>query len=131
MGKFSNVLIVEDDPISQYLISEVVQQEHIADHIFTADNGENALDQLKNLCKTKSDCPDLILLDLNMPVMNGHEFLEKYFTRINKPRTRIYVLTSSTNPKDVQSVKRFPVDGYLIKPLTTETFKLIANYDKD
>lgn len=125
MIKFSKVLLVDDDEVSNFINMQVLSDVDLADDILVAMNGREALDIL-NQCEKKqkspdrSCCPDLIFLDLNMPVMNGFEFLQAcehgHMKKIN-----IVILTSSSNQKDVEATQQFPqVKYYLNKPLTAD-----------
>jgi len=81
-------------------------------------NGEEALDFIKN--NTEDIHPELILLDINMPVMDGFEFLQEY-NKVDfngKLKPHIIMLTTSTNPTDVDKVKKSDITGYINKPLT-------------
>lgn len=125
MVKFNKVLLVDDDEVSNFINTQVLHDIHLADDIMVAMNGREALDML-NQCAAKhkspsaSCCPDLIFLDLNMPVMNGLEFLQAC-EYCRKKKISIVVLTSSSNQKDIDAVHQFPqVKYYLNKPLTAD-----------
>ena len=91
-------------------------------------NGQEALDSLTAIINKGGDIPQLILLDLNMPVMDGWEFLEE-FTKTNPPKEiTIYILTSSIDPRDLKRAKQFNrVSNYVIKPITIENLESIKN----
>lgn len=115
------VLSVEDDDITQMLTEMVLLDAGFCDQVIKVYNGEEALDFFKHLPLEES--PMLILLDLNMPVMGGWEFLESFSKNypqfLNK--TKIYVLSSSINPNNIDKAKaEMSISGFLSKPLDDE-----------
>ena len=121
------ILLVDDDVINNELNKFVIENTGYAKNIEIALNGEEAIDLLQK--KDETDTPNLIFLDLNMPIMNGFEFLEEY-KNMNIPckeLTKIYILTSSRNEKDLAKAKNFQIEGYVTKPLTIEKVKTILN----
>lgn len=128
MCKINNVLLVDDEQASNFYNTYIMEEMSFAHKIGVAMNGVEALDYLD--CKgqfqnrdNECTCPDLILLDLNMPVMNGFDFLETYEAMKipKKEQVKLYVLTSSSHSLDHFKISLFKcVTGYLTKPLTEE-----------
>ncbi|GAB4412689.1 MAG: hypothetical protein OHK0039_18890 [Bacteroidia bacterium] len=89
-------------------------------------NGEDALQYLRAQLSQRTEPgahkPNLILLDINMPVMDGFEFLEAWqkIDFSGKDQVRIVMLTSSSNPRDLEAARNYGVDGFINKPLTRE-----------
>lgn len=120
------VLLVDDDETTNILHKAWLKVHKVPYQVVSAQNGREALEYLNTVHPDwGSDgfmSPLVILLDLNMPVMDGWEFLEAFMgVRDRFGSCRLYVLTSSPNPDDEKRAKAFPcVTGYLLKPLSRE-----------
>ena len=121
MKKLKCILLIDDDRTTVYLCDKLLKKMGIAEKVELSSNGE---DGLKSLIKCyQEDCtPEIILLDLNMPVMNGFEFLEHYneLKLKHKEGTKIVVFTSSKHEKDVSRIKELGITNYINKPLSEE-----------
>jgi CheY-like chemotaxis protein len=118
-----NILLVDDDNIFNFINKRLLERSGLANEINTALNGEEALGLLNKYYMGKSALPDVILLDLNMPVMDGFSFLEAY-KKISLPwksKVCIIIVTSSVNAADVLKAEKLGVNQYLSKPLSEET----------
>ncbi|QNF33769.1 response regulator [Adhaeribacter swui] len=119
------ILIVDDDDTTRYLIKRVIRSVDQKNQILTAGNGEEALSVLNQVCSS-NNCPDLVLLDINMPVMNGFEFLQELQnSALSELPMKIAILTTSNNPIDYILAHEYPVVAFLEKPLTEDKFKSI------
>ncbi len=116
------VLCIDDDPISVMLCSKVIERSDFAAQTDSANNGKSALSFLEGLVKAETiSYPEIILLDLNMPIMNGWEFLEIYERNFASlfTDTKIVVLSSTIDPEDVNRTKEFSsVLTFISKPIT-------------
>lgn len=123
MKPLHSIFIVDDDPIHQQITEIMLERLRIADAVTKFSDAQDVLDHIRLHTADASGLPDLILLDLNMPVMDGWEFLEVFADlrpQLAK-QPRIYVLTSSIDERDRQRVDQFDfVAGYLTKPLTND-----------
>ncbi|WP_324671237.1 response regulator [Hymenobacter sp. GOD-10R] len=123
MPSLSSILLVDDDSTTNFLNQTLLKRMGTAQHVLVAENGAEALQLLHQTCVPPSaSCPNLILLDMKMPVMNGLEFLEAY-TRLPLDQQKsivIVMLTTSLLPQDLERVQLLPVAGVLNKPLTRE-----------
>ena len=118
MPKDQRILLVDDDPIFLTLAELAIKKERSDVHIFKASNGEEAIDFLQ------SEMVDTIFLDLNMPVMNGWEFLDA-MANDERVSNKIYVLTSSIDPSDRKKAEENPlVVSMLEKPLDKSKIEL-------
>ena len=124
MKQLNNILIIDDDPIVTFLNEALLNEEGIAKKITIAHDGKEALQILNHYCHyKKEEClPQLILLDLNMPVMDGFDFLEayQYLDFEEKDSIVVVITTSSLNPSDLKRISKYRTDEYIVKPLTKE-----------
>lgn len=123
--KFKCTLVVDDDPISCFINQKIIELTNITQRVKIVHNGEEAFNFIQNSIQRPSEnqnLPDLIFLDLNMPVMNGFEFLSIFqdFPRNYREEVKIVILTSSNNIADRNKAKHFNVSRYINKPLTIE-----------
>ncbi|HLA56189.1 MAG TPA: response regulator [Flavobacterium sp.] len=119
------ILCIDDDPITVMLCRKVIQKSEFAKIMDSAQNGEDALHYFDKLIMENDDhFPELILLDLNMPVMGGWEFLDNFSrdTYANFfSNTKVIVLSSTIDPQDVEKSKTYPmVIDFMSKPITKE-----------
>lgn len=125
MEPLNKVLIVDDDATAHFLITRILRRLAVSQQILTANNGIEAVALLQQVCLTES-CPELILLDINMPLMDGFEFLEAMQSSSLLPATtKIILLSSSSNPQDVERAKKYSVSAYVNKPLTEDKLKMV------
>ena len=117
------ILIVDDDDTTRFLIKRVIRSLDQENQVLMAGNGKEALLVLNKAC-TANNCPELVLLDINMPVMNGFEFLQELQnSAIAACSLKIAILTSSNNPIDYLMAYEYPIIAFLEKPLTLDKLK--------
>ncbi|MGL5083921.1 MAG: response regulator [Microcoleaceae cyanobacterium] len=120
-----NVLLVEDDQVDVMNVQRAFKKGQITHPLYIAGNGLEALEMLRGSDDRLPVVPAerrLILLDLNMPKMNGIEFLEALRADAKLRQTPVVVLTTSNEYQDRVNAYNFNVAGYLLKPLTFSTF---------
>lgn len=127
------ILFVDDDPITLMLCKKVINKASFSNEITTAKNGEEALNYFdsikKNQEKEIQKVPELIFLDLNMPVMGGWEFLECFSSSkyIDFNTTKIVILSSTIDPEDLNKAKKYPfVIDFLPKPITISMLEYLT-----
>jgi CheY-like chemotaxis protein len=127
MKKVKHFLVVDDDYAARYLAGNAIEEAEIAENIIFCNNGLAALEYTKQNCfPTKQEpdkyCPELILVDLNMPIMNGYEFLEALsgIEDLKHNNTSVILLSSSSYLREESMVKKFSLLGYIEKPVMAE-----------
>jgi CheY-like chemotaxis protein len=124
-----NILLVEDDEVDVMNVQRAFERNHLTNGLFVAGNGLEALEMLRGSTIPKER--RLILLDLNMPKMNGIEFLEALRADPELSSTPVVVLTTSNDDQDKLDAYNFNVAGYLMKPVTFNSFcERMATLDK-
>ncbi|MCM4155119.1 response regulator [Gramella sp. AN32] len=123
--------IIDDDKIYVNLVKKIIEIKKLSQELLIYKNGKEALDYFKEIMEDATDedkLPDIIFLDLNMPVMDGWEFLNEFIkikNNLNKKIT-LYVVSSSIDPRDLERAKSFNlVTDYLIKPIELKKFEKI------
>lgn len=118
-----NVLLIDDDSTFQFIGKALLKYVGIPpENIQSALSGKHAMDLLTSSYKS---LPDLILLDLNMPIMDGFGFLDAFnkMEHPEKSKSKIIVLTSSHNSADMERVRKFGITKYMTKPLQEEALR--------
>jgi len=120
------VMLVDDDQISNLLNKKTLQRMGIINEVHTALNGEEAITLLNDYFQGALSMPDIILLDLNMPIMDGFTFIEA-FNKLhipNKENVRIIIVTSSQNPNDMDRARSLGILHFLTKPITENNLRI-------
>ena len=123
--KSVTILLAEDDHDDRYLISEALDESGVESQLFIVENGEDLLNYLKGKEKyadrDKFPLPSLILLDLNMPLMDGREALAEIKKDASLRRIPIVVLTTSQAEDDVEDTYGLGITGFITKPMRLKT----------
>lgn len=120
-----SILLVEDDDIDTEIVLDLLADNGVSNPVVTARDGQEALDALHSGDIAQ---PCLILLDLNMPRMNGLEFLEHVRADKDTGQDIVFVLTTSDRPEDVAAAYRHNVAGYVVKDDAAELVNLLGAY---
>lgn len=122
-----SVLLVDDDEINNFISIKLIKKALANTDIMACLNGKFAIDQLvETQQKDPSKLPDYILLDINMPIMNGWEFLDEYKRLGIDPqgKSKIYIISSSVFSNDINKARSYPlVNDFVSKPLNVEKIK--------
>ncbi|MGV8092734.1 MAG: response regulator [Mangrovibacterium sp.] len=125
MKKIDTLCIVDDDNMFQLLTRIIVEKTKLVQKVKIFSNGKEAIEFLYAVQNQPEKIPDVILLDLNMPVLDGWGFLEEYI--MIKPKLGkkivIYIVSSSIDPEDIEKARTISeITDYLVKPVTQEKF---------
>jgi len=120
MKKLSSILLVDDDSTNNFLNQLLLKSLNVTDTVMVAENGRQALDLLQN--RTDFQEPALLLLDVNMPGLNGIQFLEAYqqLPQAQRETTIIIMLTTTMDARDLSRLDELNIAGLVSKPLTKE-----------
>lgn len=125
MRTINSMYLVDDDEIFKFLTNKIIKESKMVNKIWMFSNGLEALSSLLEAQKKEKNLPEIILLDLTMPIMDGWEFLEEFSQiKLNLPEPiSIYIVSSSISPKDIARVNDYSsVKDYVIKPITKAKF---------
>lgn len=122
--------IIDDDEILVMLMKMLVKRNPHYEASEEFYNGQEAIEHLKEVLKSGAKLPKVIFLDLNMPLMDGWQFLEEFVHLPIKEEIPVFIVTSSIDPADIDNAKKFPVvKDYIMKPVSdqklTDIFNLI------
>lgn len=125
--KSVSVLLVDDDEINNFISIKLIKKALLNTEIMACLNGKFAIEQLSEIqSKDPGKLPDYILLDINMPIMNGWEFLDEY-KRLNLDplgKSKIFIISSSVFSNDINKARSYPlVKDFISKPLNVEKIK--------
>lgn len=123
MKPIKNLMIIDDDDVFVFLTKKTIGQVKIIEDIKVFDNGLDSINYIKENSKKPNLLPEVIFLDLSMPIMDGWQFLEEYILlepEIEK-EINIYVISSSISPEDLKKAKGINViTDFIVKPITKE-----------
>ena len=128
------LLHIEDDSVDKMVVERVLKKMEIISVVHHAENGEDAINKLKGINGEEklSPAPQVILLDINMPKMNGLEFLKELRNDPELKHISVYMVTTSNDESDVAGAYEYNVAGYILKPVDIAhfegTFKLITDF---
>ncbi|WP_417364231.1 response regulator [Galbibacter sp.] len=129
MRTINSICLIDDDPITIFSVKKLIEITQITQTVHSFHNGQEALEHFNTI--DNQNHPELILLDLNMPIVDGWEFMDAYCKLNINNNVVIYVMTSSINPSDANKViaynQKFPFEvRHLIKPITKDKLLTVA-----
>jgi CheY-like chemotaxis protein len=130
MKRLIKTSIVDDDRIYIFGLTKLIEMNSFCEELQVFKNGKEAIDSFINDIEEGKQLPEVILLDINMPVMDGWEFLEEYAKVKHKikNKVKIYMVSSSVNLSDLDKAKSYEdVVDYVIKPIKSADLQKISN----
>ncbi len=129
MKKIAIACVIDDDEIYTFTVKRVIDNSKLAEKTLFFANGKLALDFFKEYLYQTSNLPDLILLDINMPVLDGWQFMDEFVKlspQINK-RIVVYIVSSSVDKADINKAKSYQqISDFIVKPVTAAMFRKVA-----
>lgn len=131
-----SVLLVDDDDVTLMICKLRLKKSKFCEEVITAENGEEAakfFERQLALPEIERNLPELIFLDINMPVMNGWDFLDDFESKYQHifTKIRIDILSSSVDPKDEEKAENHPlIIGFITKPLTDDNLQALMASDQ-
>jgi CheY-like chemotaxis protein len=127
------IAIIDDDRVYHFILSSIINKNKLADSILSFMDGEEAIQYLTNNKTENEKIPDIVFLDMNMPIMDGWLFLEEY-ERIKKDITKktvIFMISSSVDPIDIERAGNIiEITDYIVKPIKlSEVKKIFKKYE--
>jgi CheY-like chemotaxis protein len=125
MKKLNAILLIDDDPICNFLTRRMIEKCKITDTIIIAKNGIDALTKLSEFSPYKNICPELILTDMEMPIMDGLEFIESFkeMTFTNKDQVTIIANSTTIFPVYKDRLNLLDINYFLPKPINIDDFQ--------
>lgn len=119
--KLRCIMLVDDNPDDNFIHERVIRKTECAEEVLTMESAIDAIDFLRAKKDQPDGAPELVIIDINMPMMNGWEFLEEYgqLGEETKKRTKVVMLSTSNNPDDMQKAAAIlHLSSFRIKPLS-------------
>ena len=117
MKKVVNILLVEDDHLDIIDMKRTLDKMHILNNLVVAKNGEDAIQILNDKASSSEAIPDIALIDINMPKMNGLEFVSAVRKMEAWKDLKCFIITTSDEKVDRTAAKELGISGYIVKPL--------------
>ncbi|TYB80276.1 response regulator [Bizionia saleffrena] len=127
MKTINLICIIDDDPIFIFTAKKVLRLSDFGGDFLVFNNGEDAFNHLKPLYIDDTEVPDLIFLDLNMPIMDGWQFLDEFIKLKLSKVVTLYIVSSSIDPVDIEKAKEYEkISGFIIKPIDKASLRKIT-----
>lgn len=122
MKQINAVCLIDDDPVFIFAIKRIFKLSDVCENFTVYNNGEEAIEGLTQTIASGKHIPELILLDINMPIMDGWQFLDEFTTMTVSKKITLYLVSSSIDPVDFKKAKEYElITDFIIKPVTRKT----------
>ncbi|BAV07906.1 Response regulator receiver domain-containing protein [Filimonas lacunae] len=131
MNTATLTFLVDDDAAYLYGIRKLIEYHHLCDKVVPFENGQQAMDYIRTHMDDASMLPDYILLDLEMPVMDGWQFMEEFMLiePLMARKVTVYIVSSSIDERDKQKAKSISaITDYLVKPMNTQSLREVFQF---
>lgn len=132
MKKVNTICIIDDDAIFRFGVKKMMETVQFSRNFLVYKNGKEAFDNLLPKLQMNTNLPDAIFLDLNMPIMDGWQFLDELIKIPVAEKIPIYIVSSSVDSRDIKKANSYKiVNKYIVKPFSMTTIKsLMAELEK-
>ena len=128
MKHIDTTCLIDDDRIFIFAAKRILKATNFCNNFTIYNNGAEAIIGLKAIIKSGKNIPDLILLDLNMPIMDGWQFLDEFIKVENSKKITLYIVSSSIDPADSEKAKQYEqITDFIVKPITKDALTDIVN----
>ena len=123
------IILIDDDTVNNFLNEKVIKVARVTKEVETFTTAEDAIHFLDSWCvQLRNRCPELILLDISMPHLDGFDFIQIYNKlKFKKDNTTIAILTSSQDSRDINKARAMGIEHYLVKPLDESSLLSLVN----
>jgi len=132
MNNIGTVMLVDDNDTDNFISKRIIEITKFSDNVIVKNSGKSALDYLIDNKESPDAIPDIIFLDINMPIVDGFVFLYEYekFSNSVKDKCRVIILSSSDNKRDIDKIVNNDfVIKFVTKPLTEKTLEEIKEIE--
>lgn len=127
MLKIKQICLIDDDDIFIFVLRKLLQKTGRFDQVTDVRNGHDAIEWLVGQYEADGNLPEMIFLDLNMPILDGWQFLDEVEKLPFKDQLRIHIISSSIDPKEIEKSKEYvTVKSFVSKPVTVEWLNKIS-----
>lgn len=129
MAPYSCVMLIDDNEIDNIINEKIIEANQFADRILIFQTGQEALDYLAEQAQQADELPEIVFLDINMPIMDGFQFLDEFekMPESVTSKCKVIMLSSSISPRDIdRAASRKHVKKYLNKPLNSRYLEAIV-----
>ncbi|UAM98426.1 response regulator [Polaribacter litorisediminis] len=125
-----SICFIDDDGVYKFFMQGVLNKKKLADNVITFADGEEAYEFINKNKEIPENLPDLIFLDINMPIMDGFQFMDEYMNihKAIKKKITIFMVTSSIDPIDLERSKQYAeISDFITKPMKVSVLEEIIN----